>query len=55
MNPNFNDEGHSVSIGAFKSEIDNDDVAANSYEIDQLVLVLDMAFLLVMILELMRA
>jgi len=34
MNPNFNDEGHSVSIGAFKSEIDNDDVAANSYEID---------------------
>jgi len=34
MNPNFNDEGHSLSIGAFKSEIDNDDVAANSYEID---------------------
>ena len=34
MNPNFNDEGHSVSIGAFKSEIDNDDVAKNSYEID---------------------
>ena len=34
MNPNFNDEGHSVSIGAFRSEIDNDDVAANSYEID---------------------
>ncbi|MBC8306282.1 MAG: outer membrane protein assembly factor BamA [Pelagibacterales bacterium] len=34
MNPNFNDEGHSVSIGAFKSEIDDDDVAANSYEID---------------------
>ncbi len=34
MNPNFNDEGHSVSIGAFKSEIDNDDIAANSYEID---------------------
>jgi outer membrane protein insertion porin family len=34
MNPNFNDEGHSASIGAFKSEIDNDDVAANSYEID---------------------
>ncbi len=53
MNPNFNDEGHSVSIGAFKSEIDNDDVAANSYEIDQLVLLLDTAFLLVMILELM--
>ncbi|MDB4140166.1 outer membrane protein assembly factor BamA [Candidatus Thioglobus sp.] len=34
MNPNFNDEGHSVSIGAFKSEIDDDDVATNSYEID---------------------
>jgi len=34
MNPNFNDEGHSVSIGAFKSEIDNDEVAKNSYEID---------------------
>jgi len=34
MNPNFNDEGHSISIGAFKSEIDNDDVAVNSYEID---------------------
>jgi len=34
MNPNFNDEGHSVSIGAFKSEIDNDEVATNSFEID---------------------
>ena len=34
MNPNFNDEGHSVSIGAFRSEIDNDEVAANSFEID---------------------
>jgi len=34
MNPNFNDENHSISIGAFKSEIDDDDVAANSYEID---------------------
>jgi len=34
MNPNFNDEGHSVSIGAFKSEIDNDDIATNSFEID---------------------
>ena len=34
MNPNFNDEGHSVSIGAFRSEIDNDEVATNSYEID---------------------
>ena len=35
MNPNFNDEGHSISIGAFKSEIkDNDEVAKDSYEID---------------------
>ena len=34
MNPNYNDQDHSVSIGAFKSEIDDDDVAINSYEID---------------------
>ena len=34
MNPNFNDVGHSVSIGAFKSEINDDDVAKNSYEIN---------------------
>ena len=34
MNPNFNDEGHSISIGAFKSEISDDDIAKNSYEID---------------------
>jgi len=34
MNPNFNDEGHSISLGAFKSEINDDDVAKNSYEID---------------------
>lgn len=34
MNPNYNDEGHSISIGAFKSEINDDDVAENSYEID---------------------
>ena len=34
MNPNFNDAGHSVSIGAFKSEISDDDVTNNSYEID---------------------
>ena len=34
MNPNFNDEGHSISLGAFKSEISDDDVAENSYEID---------------------
>ena len=35
MNPNFNDAGHSISIGAFKSEISDDDVTKNSYEIDQ--------------------
>ena len=34
MNPNYNDNKHSVSIGAFKSEINDDDVAKNSYEID---------------------
>ncbi|MEC7596374.1 MAG: outer membrane protein assembly factor BamA [Pseudomonadota bacterium] len=34
MNPNFNDQGHSLSLGAFKSEINDDDVAANSYEIN---------------------
>ena len=34
MNPNFNDEGHSISIGAFKSEIKDNDVAKDSYEID---------------------
>ncbi len=34
MNPNYNDEGHSLSIGAFKSEINDDDVAENSYEIN---------------------
>jgi len=34
MNPNFNDQGHSVSIGAFKSEISDDDIAQNSYEIN---------------------
>jgi outer membrane protein insertion porin family len=33
-NPNFNDKGHSVSVGAFRSEINDDDVAVNSYEID---------------------
>ena len=36
MNPNYNDLGHSVSLGAFKSEINDDDVAENSYEIDTL-------------------
>ena len=34
MNPNYNDRGHSISLGAFKSEINDDDVAENSYEID---------------------
>ena len=34
MNPNYNDEGHSLSLGAFKSEINNDDIATNSYEIN---------------------
>ena len=34
MNPNFNDENHSISIGAFKREINDDDVAKNSYEIN---------------------
>jgi outer membrane protein insertion porin family len=34
MNPNYNDEGHSVSFGAFRSEINDDDVAENSYEIN---------------------
>jgi len=34
MNPNFNDEGHSISFGAFKSEIKDNDVAKDSYEID---------------------
>ena len=34
MNPNYTDDGHSKSIGAFKSEISDDDVTSNSYEID---------------------
>ena len=34
MNPNYNEQGHNISLGAFKSEIDDDDVAINSYEID---------------------
>ena len=34
MNPNYNDQGHSASIGAFRSEINDDDVAKNSYEIN---------------------
>ncbi len=34
MNPNFNDEEHSISFGVFKREINDDDVAKNSYEIN---------------------
>ena len=34
MNPNYNDENHSINIGAFKREINDDDVAKNSYEIN---------------------
>jgi outer membrane protein insertion porin family len=34
MNPNYNDENHSVSVGAFKSEINDDDIATDSYEIN---------------------
>jgi outer membrane protein insertion porin family len=33
-NPNFNDENHSISYGAFMSEIDDDDVMENSYNIN---------------------
>ena len=33
MNPNYNDENHSVSVGAFKSEIKDNDVMKDSYEI----------------------
>jgi len=34
MNPNFNDEEHSISFGAFRSEIKDNDIAKDSYEID---------------------
>ena len=34
MNPNYNDEGHSLSFGAFNREINDDDVAQNSYEVN---------------------
>jgi outer membrane protein insertion porin family len=44
MNPNFNDKGHSVSVGAFKSEINDDDVTENSYEIDSKGLTLGYGF-----------
>jgi len=34
QNPNYNNQNHSVSIGAFKSEIKDDDIMHNSYEIN---------------------
>ena len=34
QNPNYNDQNHSISIGAFKSEIDDDDIMQDSFEID---------------------
>jgi len=34
MNPNYNDENHSISLGAFKREINDDDISKNSYEIN---------------------
>ena len=33
-NPNYNDENHSISFGAFMSEINDDDVMKDSYEIN---------------------
>ena len=33
-NPNYNDKNHSISVGAFRSEIHNDDISKDSYEID---------------------
>ena len=34
MNPNYNDQGHSVNLGAYRSEINDDDVSTNSYEVN---------------------
>jgi len=34
QNPNYNDQNHSISIGAFKSEISDDDIMQDSFEID---------------------
>ena len=34
QNPNYNDQNHSISIGAFKSEINDDDIMQDSFEID---------------------
>ena len=40
MNPNYNDEGHSVRLAPSKSEINDDDVTENSYEVDSIGLTL---------------
>ena len=34
QNPNYNNQNHSISIGAFKSEINDDDIMQDSYEIN---------------------
>jgi len=34
QNPNYNNQNHSISIGAFKSEINDDDIMEDSYEIN---------------------
>ena len=34
QNPNYNNQNHSLSIGAFKSEINDDDIMQDSYEIN---------------------
>jgi len=34
QNPNYNNQNHSISIGAFKSEINDDDIMQDSFEID---------------------
>jgi outer membrane protein insertion porin family len=34
MNPFYNDQGHSLSFGVFRSEINDDEVATNSYEVN---------------------
>ena len=34
QNPNYNDQNHSISIGAFKSEINDDDIMQDSYSIN---------------------
>ena len=34
QNPNYNNQNHSISIGAFKSEINDDDIMQDSYKIN---------------------